>query len=151
MLATAVAAYATIVVVSLVSGVSSSFTELSQLGIEIAVVAVCAFVLVRPAFGTQWDSSTFVLLSIAPVGVLALATAAVASPAATASTVAARTKAPAVTKTSSATVRTPGTLGSGLSDTGNADEQAELKPNVPLDAAAQKIVSAQLVARARRR
>jgi hypothetical protein len=135
-----------IVALSLVIGVSaSSFTEMSQLGIEIAVVAACAFVLVTPAFGREWDGSTFVMLSIAPVGVLALATAAVASPAATASTVAARVKAPTITKTSGATARTPVKLGSGLSDAGNADEQAELKPNVPLDAATQKRIAAQLV------
>ena len=145
-LAAALTAYVAIVVVSLVSGVSSSFAELSLLGIEIAVVAACTFVLAVPAFGSQWDGSTFVLLSIAPVGVLALATAVVASPAATATTVAARPKAPAITKTSSATARTPGTLGSGLSNAGNADEQVELKPNVPLDAAAQKRLAAQLVA-----
>ena len=42
-------------------------------------------------------------------------------------------------------MRTPDTLGSGLSDTGNADEQAELKPNVALDAATQKKLGVQLV------
>lgn len=144
-LAVALVAFSAIIVVSLVAGVSSGFTQLSQLGIELGLVAVCAFVLVRPAFGRQWDGSTFVLLSIAPVGVLALATAAVTSPAATASTVA---KAPKTATVRSATAhhQTSPTLGSGLSDTGNADEQAELKPDVPVDAATQKVVAAQLVA-----
>ncbi|MDQ1535527.1 MAG: hypothetical protein QOF28_3288, partial [Actinomycetota bacterium] len=40
-LAAALTVYVAIVVVSLVSGVSASFTELSLLGMELAVVAAC--------------------------------------------------------------------------------------------------------------
>jgi hypothetical protein len=75
-----------------------------------------------------------------------LATAAVVSPVASASTVAAPTT---VAKQSNTVVRkqttTPTTFGSGLSDAGNADEQAELKPDVPLSAADQKLIAQQLV------
>lgn len=142
LLGAALGAYASFIVVLLVSGPSWSFVESSQLGIEIALVVACAATLVRPALGRDWDSSTFVLLSVAPVGVLALATAAIVTPAATAAPVAARAKAP---KVANAAARTSVTFGSGLSDRGNADEQAELKPDVALSAAAQKRVAAQLV------
>jgi hypothetical protein len=140
------AIYAAFIVVWSLSGPTFSFTENSQIGIEIALIVGCAIAFAVPALGRNWDSSTLVMLSVAPVGVLALATAAVVSPVASASTVAAPTT---VAKHSNAVVRkqttTPTTFGSGLSDTGNADEQAELKPDVPLSTANQKLIAQQLV------
>ena len=146
-LAAGAVAYAAFIVVWLASGPSSSFVELSQLGIEIALVVACAAALAWPALGRRWNRSTFAFLSVVPVGVLALATAAVVNPPTVSSAAAPRAHA---TKTANASVRTPVKFASGLSDTGNADEQAELKPDVPLSAADQKLLAQQLVDRARR-
>jgi hypothetical protein len=140
-LATGAVAYTAFIVVWLASGPSSSFIELSQLGIEIALVVACSAALVRPALGRRWSGSTLAFFSVVPVGVLALATAAVVNPP-TVSTAATR---PNARKASSAAVHTPVTFGSGLSDTGNTDEQSELQPDVPLSAADQKALSAELV------
>jgi hypothetical protein len=140
-LATGAIAYAVFIVVGLASGVSSSFVDVSQLGIEIALVVACTVALVRPALGMRWNRPTFAFASVVPIGVLALATAAVVNPPAV-STAAARAK---THKASSAVVHTTVTFGSGLSDTGNSDEQAELQPDVPVSAADQKKLRAELV------
>lgn len=139
-LATGAVAYAAFIVVWLASGPSSSFVDLSQLGIEIALVVACTAALAWPTLGARWSRSTFAFVSVVPVGVLALATAAVVNP----PTVSAAAR-PNAHKASSAAVHTPVTFSSGLSDTGNSDEHAELQPDVPLSAADQKALSAELV------
>ncbi len=140
-LAAGAIAYAAFIVAGLAGGQSSTFLELSQLGIEIALVVACTAARALPALGQRWNRSTVAVLSVLPVSVLALATAAVVNPPAVA-TAAAR---PKTHKTTSVAQRTPVTFGSGLSSTGNTDEQAELQPDVPLSAANQKLVARQLV------
>jgi hypothetical protein len=140
-LAAGAVTYAAFIVVWLASGPSWTFVELSQLGIQIALVVACAAALALPALGRRWNRSTFAVLSVLPVSVLALATAAVVNPPSV-STAAAR---PKVHKTTNAAQRAPVTFGSGLSATGNTDEQAELQPDVPLSPADQKLLAQQLV------
>jgi hypothetical protein len=140
-LAAGAVTYAAFIVVWLASGPSSSNASLTQLGIEIALVVACATALAWPALGRRWNRSTFAFLSVVPVGVLALATAAIVNPP-TVSSAAPRAHA---SKTANASVRTPVTFASGLTGTGNADEQSELKPDVPLSAADQKVLARQLV------
>ena len=62
---------------------AAGFVDLACVGFEAALVLLAAVLLVRPDAGRRWSPGALVAASILPVGVLVLATAAVASPSAT--------------------------------------------------------------------
>ena len=101
-----------------------------------------AVALVRPRLGANWGHEALVLASMAPVGVLVLATAAIAAPVANhgagASTVEVIAAGPAVSTTIPVTSTT--VKGTALAE----GESIETAPDVPLDAATQTLLGRQL-------
>jgi hypothetical protein len=60
----------------------AQFIDLVCVGIEVALVVLAAWWLEHPAFGREWRGGRLAIFAIAPIAVLALATAALASPSA---------------------------------------------------------------------
>lgn len=58
------------------------FVDLTCVGFEVAIIGAAALALTRPAFGRGWDGSERFMASALSIGVLVLATAALASPSA---------------------------------------------------------------------
>ena len=108
--------------------------------LALALIAAAGLALARPALGRAWDSSALVLATLVPVAVLVLTTTALLVPRSTGTTdisvVDASTAGAATGPTS-----TLATSGSPAID----GESAEVAPDVPLDAATQKQLAAQLV------
>lgn len=138
---------------------AATFVDLACVGIEAALVLLCVALLARPRLAANWDGGTLVAASIVPLGILALTTAAVASPSAVnhghdhSDTVVAgagggddhsHPATPAAAPNAAATANHEHTHAIG---SGNVEgEAAEVQPDKPLDAATQKALGDQLVA-----
>jgi hypothetical protein len=114
--------------------------------LAVGFVVVALIGLARPTIGRDWDASTLVLATLAPIAILALATATVALPnqggsASTESVTAAGPVVAAPTPTSAPVTPTTAKKGPNLAE----GESIETQPDVPLDPATQKQLAAQLV------
>ena len=122
------------------------------IGVGVAIVAsLTALVLVLdPAFGRSWSPSALVLASVVPVGVVIATTAGLlAAPVAPAVRTSSAPQSFASASAALAlktTVPVPGQNSKQFQQilAGNASEQTELKPYVPLDSADQAILTQQL-------
>ena len=129
-------------------------------GVTLATLGCLAalLALVDPGLGKRWSSSTLVLTSVVPVAIalvttsalLATPTASPAAPVAAAPQSFASASAALAMKT---TVPVPGQNSKLFQQilAGNASEQKELKPFVPLGAADQAVMTGQLSRRSKRR
>lgn len=61
---------------------SASFIDLTCVGLEAALIVACAVFIAKPRFGENLHAGALVMASIAPLGVLVLTTAVLASPSA---------------------------------------------------------------------
>lgn len=61
---------------------TAGFVDVSCVAIEAALILAAGVLLARPGLGRGWDRSRFALAAVVPVGVVALATGALASPSA---------------------------------------------------------------------
>ena len=138
-----------------VEGPQTVSAATAAIGVTLSTVAVlvAAALVVRPALGTAWSSTTSVIGSIVPVAVAALAiaalfltTTAVATP--TASTASAGPGGSAAALALSSTVKVPGENSKTFQSivAGNDTEKSELKKWVPLNAHDQAILTNQLYA-----
>ena len=136
-----------------VEGPQTVSAATAAIGVTLSTVAVlvAAALVVRPALGTAWSSTTSVISSIVPVAVAALAiaalfltTTAVATP--TSSTASAGPGGSSAALALSTTVKVPGENSKTFQSivAGNDTEQSELKKWVPLNAHDQAILTNQL-------
>jgi hypothetical protein len=58
------------------------FVDVSAVAIEAALILAAGVLLLRPGFGRDWNRSRFTFAAVVPIGVVALATGALASPSA---------------------------------------------------------------------
>jgi hypothetical protein len=135
-------------------GHSAGPTTTTLTGIALASVAAlsiitCCVLLAKPGLGRDWNASTLVLASMAPVAVLALATTAIAVPTANGSEVVVTASSSASNAASNAAATTPTTAAPGATAKVGAKlaegESAETAPDVPLDPATQQLLASQLV------
>ena len=134
-----------------VSSVSHSVMWVS-VGLTTVALAMSLALLIKPRLGEKWSSSTLVLTSVLPVGVVIVTTAALLVAPSTGATHA--LAAPPHQSFASAstalaeksTVQVPGENSKLFQQilAGNASEQTELKPYVPLGPADQAILTKQL-------
>ena len=121
-------------------------------GVALAAVASVTglLLLINPTLGAEWSSSTLVLTSVVPVSVVIVVTAALlVAPKAPAIHAAAAPQSFASASADLAqktTVQVPGENSKQFKAVlaGNASEQTELKPFVPLDPADQAVMTGQL-------
>jgi hypothetical protein len=125
-------------------GAGVTFAGAVTAALAALIIATALIVLWRPQVGAGWDSSSLVLATMAPVAVLALATAAIALPGSSAdtSTTGVETTAAPADVTTTVAVATPTTAsGPALAE----GESVENTPDVALNAADQKLLGEQLV------
>jgi hypothetical protein len=131
-------------------GHSAGRSTATLTGIALASVAglsivACCILLAKPGIGRDWNASTLVLASMAPVAVFALATTAIAVPTANGSEVV-QTASSSAANVAATTPTTPAPgattkVGSKLAE----GESAETARDVPLDPATQQVLAGQLV------
>ncbi len=119
-------------------------------GLAAAAGVTSLVLIINPATGRYWTSTAVVLTSVIPVGVVAVTTAALLV-APSVPVVDAASVPPSLASTSAAlaqkaSVVVPGEKSKQFQQilAGNASEQSELKPYVPLDAADQAVLSQEL-------
>ena len=146
----------------------AQFIDLVTVGIEAALVVLAAWWLRHPDFGRSWDGRRLAAFAVVPIAVLALATAALASPSArnhaheshgAHETTASGASGHAHTDAAAADPSGAGTAvaasdgapeivslsGKHVHGVKAQDVAAELQPDVPLDAATRAVLAQQLV------
>ena len=119
-------------------------------GLAVAASVTSLVLIINPTLGGNWSSSTLVLTSVVPVGVVIVTTAALLVapnvPAVHASTVPQSFASASAALAQKTTVVVPGENSKLFQQilAGNASEQTELKPYVPLDPTDQAILTGQL-------